>query len=169
MDGATLWSLLLFVVIFLLGIDSAFSLLEAASTVIHDQLGHIFNRTIISGVLSIVGCAFSAIYCLDIGLNIFDVVDHYLNTYIMLIIGIFECVAVGWFYKFEVLKETLTPGGAYLASMGYWVSLIVGVILGFHVFFDAGLVWIGILVWLAGWALSWGIAYGMASKNGCTG
>ena len=36
MEYATFWSLLLFAVIFMLGIDSAFSMLEAAATVVHD-------------------------------------------------------------------------------------------------------------------------------------
>jgi len=36
MEWSTFWSVLLFITIFLLGIDSAFSMVEAASTVIHD-------------------------------------------------------------------------------------------------------------------------------------
>lgn len=84
----------------------------------------------------------------------------------MLVIGIFECVAVGWFYNFHILEEKCTTKGAYIAVIGYWVSLILGIALGFHVFYEMGYVWVGIVVWLVGWAVSWAISAKMAAGNG---
>ena len=95
---ATFWNLLLFLIIFLLGIASAFSLLEAMSTVVHDFVGNKIGRPIITLIITIACAATSIIYCLDIGLYLFDTVDHYINNYVMLALGAFECIGLSWFY-----------------------------------------------------------------------
>lgn len=99
MEGATIWSITFFATIFLLGIDSAFSMIEAGSTVIHDQVGKKMERWMIAGVLCFFGAIISGFFCLDIGIYLFDNVDHFLSNYVMLTLGIFECVGISWFYK----------------------------------------------------------------------
>jgi len=100
MELPWLWSFLLFGVIFLLGIDSAFALVEAPATVICDALGpqSKVKRWMITLVLCVFGFVGSIFFCLDIGLYLLDVIDHYVNVYIMLFIGVLECIGVGWFY-----------------------------------------------------------------------
>jgi len=48
--------------------------------------------------MCVFGAIVSLVYCLDIGLYLFDNVDHFVNVYIMLILGILECSGIGWFY-----------------------------------------------------------------------
>lgn len=49
LPGANFWNILLYLTIFLLGLDSAFSLVEAISTVLHDTpIGRKINRMLIA-------------------------------------------------------------------------------------------------------------------------
>ena len=50
-------------------------------------------------VLCVGGVAFSVAYCFNWGFTLFDVVDHYLNVYLMLLMGVLECFAAGWVYQ----------------------------------------------------------------------
>jgi SNF family Na+-dependent transporter len=97
MPGSNFWSLLLAITLFTLGIDSAFSLIEAVSTVIYDtEVGNRYPRMFIALVLCIFGCGMSAIFCTNWGFILFDVVDHYTAVYLMIFIGIAQCFGVGW-------------------------------------------------------------------------
>lgn len=64
----------------------------------------------------------------------FDNIDHFVNAYIMLILGILECTAIGWFYEFDETVKKLGRSAALIAGVGYWVSLLSGVAIGFHFF-----------------------------------
>lgn len=91
MPGANFWNILLFLTLFFLGIDSAFSLVEAVSTVIHDTpIGMKINRMIIAAVVCILGCTVSIVFVTDVGYILLDVVDHYLTTYTMILLGILQ-------------------------------------------------------------------------------
>lgn len=146
MGGSNFWCLCLFATIFLLGIDSAFSMVEAASTVIHDQLENRMSRPKISFILCVTGVIISLFFCLDVGLYIFDSVDHFLNTYVMMLLGIFECIGVGWFYKYEETIEKIGRKSYMIYTAGYWFSLLLGVILAFHAF-PKQEYW-GFLIWI---------------------
>ena len=53
--------------------------------------------------LCILGAMCSAVFCFNWGFTLFDVVDHYLNVYLMLLLGTLECFAVGWIYEADVI------------------------------------------------------------------
>ena len=84
--------------------------------------------------MCLLGAIVSIIYCLDIGLYLFDNVDHFINSYVMLILGILECCGVGWFYKFNSTVKKIGKKSAMIAGIGYWTSLFIGIFITFHVF-----------------------------------
>ena len=60
------------------------------------------------------------------GLNLYDTVDHYMNNYLLVLVGVFQCLGCGWYFDFE---KTLTKGPAvmratYISIIGFWVPLI---------------------------------------------
>ena len=165
MKGATIWNLILFMTIFLLGIDSAFSMVEALSTVVYDYVGDKMSRPKINLILCTFGALCSLIFCLDIGIYIFDVIDHFLNAYMMMLIGILECVGVGWFLEFERVKEKLGTVSCYAYSLGYWGALLISLPITFHVF--TGKEHWGVLLWIILTILVWILSYcTRATKNG---
>lgn len=84
-----LWALLLGLTLFMLGIDSSFSAIEATSTVICDTAwAGRAPRMFIAFLLCLVGFVGSAPFCCNWGFILFDVVDHYMCNYLLLLIGI---------------------------------------------------------------------------------
>jgi len=145
MKGANFWALLFALTLFMLGIDSAFSTLEATTTVLHDtKFGHSISRKLAALFLCLVGAACSAVFCFNWGFTFFDVVDHYLNVYLMLFLGLLECMACGWVYEAGQVIETVGKAPVFFLIGGYWISLVVIGILTFLLLPDR--FWIGIIV-----------------------
>lgn len=86
-----------------LGIDSAFSLVEAIVAGIHDK----FNvpRKAAAAGFCVLGWLVGVLYCTPAGLVLLDTADHYLSEYGLLLIGLFQCVAVGWVYGPKRMRE----------------------------------------------------------------
>lgn len=102
LPGANFWILMFTMTLFTLGIDSAFSFIEATATVIEDtDFGKKLSKFKIAGILCTIGAVGSTIFCFNWGFTFFDVVDHYLNVYLVLLMGILQAIAVAWIYGFN--------------------------------------------------------------------
>jgi len=89
MEGSAFWCFLLGLTLFLLGVDSAFSMVEAVATVLHDTKTFAkVNRTLMAFILCLIGLAVSALFCTNWGFVLFDCIDHYLGNYLLLLVGI---------------------------------------------------------------------------------
>lgn len=133
LPGGGHWERLLFITLILLGIDSAFALTEAVVTVLQDSL---FLRKVPKAfiVLGVCLCAFSVglLFCTNTGLFFLDTVDWYIN-FMLLLVGFFECVAVGWVYGVEnqmmkvgqlpVLALAVTEFAPWVVACGVWFNL----------------------------------------------
>lgn len=131
--GGVHWVRFLFLNLFLLGIDSAFSLLEGVITCLMDS--SLFINTPkwrVSAYVSVLGFLLSFIYATDAGLNFLDTIDFYLN-FMLLIVGFFESFGFGWIYGIEeqieqfgitpVLLHMATNFGAVFLASGLWFGL----------------------------------------------
>lgn len=135
--------------LFLLGIDSAFSMVEATSTVIQDlQSMKKVPKGFIAFVINLAGFIFSIPFCTNWGFVLFDVIDHYLCTYLLFLCGIFQCFGCGWGFDVEntlSISENHAKSLKYL-TFSFWIYLLlVGLI-----FVPIGEVPVGILVLLLG-------------------
>jgi len=131
------WALVLFITLFTLGVDSAFSMVEAASTVIYDTgAGKKVNRMVIAFAICILGCTCSIVFCSNFGFEVLDVVDFYLTVYLMVLLGILQCTSVGWIFQVsEKLQEKPQLKKSFkVLTIGFWGSLVVYGFLGFVVF-----------------------------------
>ena len=147
MGAPNLWAFILSVTLFTLGIDSSFSMLEAASTVMQDSpLFAKWPRKVIGLFLCVLGAICSIAFSFNWGFTFFDVVDNYLNVYLMLLIGILEAMGAAWVYE---AGEIMDKGRNYKISLlilaiGYWASVII-VPLG-SIFSESSEGWIGLIV-----------------------
>ena len=87
-----------------LGIDSAFSLVEAVNTVIADRLAHIPLKKVAFYVCAL-AFAMGTIFTTRAGLYFLDIVDHFITSFGLVLVGIFECIAIGWIYKADRLRK----------------------------------------------------------------
>jgi len=153
LPGGGHWERLLFIVVLLLGIDSAFSMVEGLLTALRDSQGFSSTpRVYLVAALCVIGCFASTLYCSDTGLLFLDANDFYIN-FIMLLVGFFETVSVGWVYGFEEQSSRLgsrRPGCLLaVSSLGSATLGILSALLGLQGW--------GVLVWLCTYALGVGL------------
>jgi len=153
--GGEHWVRLLFFNLVLLGIDSAFSLLEGVVTCLKDTtLCKDVPKWMVSAGVCIPGFFLSFIYCTDAGLFWLDVIDYYLN-FMLIIVGFFETFGLGWIYGIEeqiekfglpaVIVHMVANFGAVGAACAIWFGLkngnnIWGGFLMLVLFYGAGMI-----------------------------
>jgi len=124
--AAAIFGLLFFIMLFSLGIDSAFSLVEAISTVIADETHKksiAINRSIIALLVCFVCFLAGLIFTTRAGLYFLDLVDHYITSYGLVMVGLMQAIVAGWFYKTRELKNYInTTTNAKLTN--WWVISI---------------------------------------------
>ena len=157
MPVPNLWAFILGVTLFTLGIDSSFSMLEAAATVMQDSpMFRKWPRKLIALFLVVLGAICSIFFSFNWGFTFFVVVDQYLNVYLMLVIGILETFGAGWVYE---AKQIFEKGRNYKLSLlilavGYWVGVIVIPLAS--IFSDSSEGWIGLIAFWV-WVLICGL------------
>jgi len=123
------FSALFFVTIFFLAIDSAFSLVESVVAAIYDtDLGRQASRPKVVFGVCLLGFIFGIWYCLDNGLYMLDIVDYYLNNFIMLGVGALECIASTWVYGYQDSVETIGAKSVNMLNAFTFVGLLLAVI-----------------------------------------
>ncbi len=88
------FGILFFITLLMLGIDSAFSLLETVSAALSDKfdLSRSESTTIVAVISFIMGLPLTT----SAGLYWLDIIDHFLMSYSITFVAIMECIAVGW-------------------------------------------------------------------------
>jgi NSS family neurotransmitter:Na+ symporter len=124
MPAPNFWCLLLATTLFTLGIDSAFAMVEATVCVIEESpLGNKLSKFVIALILCFGGSISSTVFCFNWGFTFFDIMDHYLNVYLVLLMGILQAVAVSWVHCFEDSIAANKPSHM-LNMIGYWGILV---------------------------------------------
>lgn len=107
----SLVGVLFFLSLLSLGIDSAFSIAEAVVTGVKDYTQKL-SKPVITGVLCTVGFLITCFpYCLKSGLIWLDINDNWMSNYGLVLVGLLECVAVGYFFRVETVREWINENG----------------------------------------------------------
>jgi len=127
MNGSNFWAGILGLTLFMLGIDSAFSMVEAISTVVFDtSWGAKVPRKLTAFGVCITGFFFSLLFCFSWGYTYFDVVDRYIAVYLMFILGMGECFGAAWMFgRAELADDGNNRVPIMVLSLTYWIALIV--------------------------------------------
>lgn len=131
--STNIFGIIFFLAIFLLGIDSAFSMVEAVSTALADTdyiRGKAYTRAQISSAVSALAFMFALVFCADTGSFWLDIVDHYINEYGMLLIGGLECAALGWVYRNDVGAKVVGQKAMNTWAGFYWGGTFLATFLG---------------------------------------
>lgn len=122
---------LFFMTLFFLGVDSAFSMVEAVCTAIHDSRAYNhLSRELIAGAVCLLGVLLSTFYCTNIGLYLLDVVDYWINGIAMLFVGLMETVASGWVYGLQEQIEANGKPAVATTALTWFVSLLLFILAG---------------------------------------
>ena len=109
-----------------LAIDSAFSIVEGVSASISDKFK--INPRKATLVICIVAGLISIVYATQSGLAWLDIVDNLTNQYNLIIIGILECIAIGWCFKTDKVLTQINRNSKKFRMPGWWFKSSVKVI-----------------------------------------
>lgn len=111
MPAAPLFSILFFVMIILLGMDSQFVGVEAVVTVFVDMypqyLRRGYRKEIFIAVVCFISFLFGLPMCMGGGMYVFQIFDYYAASRILLLVALFECIAIAWIYGVERFYDNI--------------------------------------------------------------
>lgn len=116
---------LFFLCLLSLGIDSAFSIVEAVVTALKDRFPGLVTWQA-AGIFCAVGLLGSLPFCTRSGLMWLDIVDNWMGNYGLVLVGLLECIAVGYFYEIEKLREYINEGSEI--RLDRWFDLFIRVV-----------------------------------------
>ena len=136
-----LWSILFFFMLFFLGLDSEFALLETALTALYDGYPRLRNHKVKLTFISCCACYLLGLPCVSFsGQYILDLMDTYGAGFAVLWTGFWEMVGLMWIYGYRnVCKDiALMIGGqpsmfwkitwAIIAPVFLLIIFLIGVI-----------------------------------------
>ncbi len=122
-----LFFVLFFLMLLTLGIDSAFSLFEAFTTAIGDKIR--IKRAAGLFLFAVIGIVLGFIYATKAGLYWLDSVDYFLSNYGLIIVGLLECIAVGWMLDIEKVRGEINEVSDF--KIGKWWNICVKFLIPF--------------------------------------
>ncbi len=120
-----------------LAIDSAFSIVEGISASVSDKF-HLKPRNVTLAICGIAG-VISIIFATQSGLAWLDIVDNWTNQINLIIIGILECIAIGWCFSLRKVHKEINRNTNKFKVPFWWFASSVKVI--------SPLLLIGLFVW----------------------
>ena len=97
-----LWSVLFFIMLITLGLDSEFALVETVSTSVMDEIKPLREKKAFTlGVLSLVMFVCGLPRTCDGGMYVLSLMDTFSGAWNLLVIALGECIAVSWVYHFS--------------------------------------------------------------------
>jgi NSS family neurotransmitter:Na+ symporter len=111
-----LFGALFFASLVVAGLSSAVSIVEAFTSAVVDKFGT--DRKLLATLLSIAGFLGGIIFTTQGGLFWLDIVDHFINAYGLVVVGLLECLVVGWLFRLETIRNHLNKVSAL--QLGPW-------------------------------------------------
>ena len=91
-----------FLALVIAGLSSSISQIEGLVSSIMDKFG--FKRRKIVTVIAIVGFLFGIIYTTQSGYFWLDIVDYFVSSYSLVLVGFLEAIVIGWIYGAKKLR-----------------------------------------------------------------
>lgn len=113
---AGIFGLIFFLMLLTLGIDSAFSIVEAGIAGLEDKWG--WKRKKVTFWFCLISFVIGLLYATKAGLYWLDIVDHWVNNFGLTIAGLLELIVVGWILKPKTLRDYFNPISEF--KFGAW-------------------------------------------------
>ena len=115
-------SFLFFLCLITLGIDSAFSILEGIIAGFRDRFPRL-SKPRLTAMFCGLGFLGSLLFSTRAGLMWLDIVDNWMSNYGLVLVGLLECIAVGYFFHIEELKDYINEHSEI--KVHYWFDAFV--------------------------------------------
>ena len=119
--AAALFGVIFFIALLTFGIDSAFSMIEPISSGVHDKWK--ISKAKATAVLCTLGFFISIIFTTGGGSYWLEMLDHFITHFGLVMIGLVECLILGWMYKIYKLREHANETSELL--LGRWWDILI--------------------------------------------
>jgi len=121
-DLGAIWppiiGILFFTALLTLGIDSLFSLVEALGAGFHDRFPKV-KRVHLTAAFCGGGFLLGLFFCVRGGLALFDLFDYWTNKYGLVLVGLLQCLLVGYFFSTHRVRDFANDVSEIKLS-GWW-------------------------------------------------
>jgi len=107
--AASIFGIFFFIALLTFGIDSAFSMIEPISASVNSKWK--ISKAKATAIMCTIGFFFSLLFATGGGVHLLDIVDHFVTHYGLVVIGILECILIGWIFKASRLREHINHAG----------------------------------------------------------
>jgi len=114
--------ILFFGCLLLLGIDSAFSIVEGVLTGVKDKFSRA-SKTLITAAFCLVGFGASLFFATSSGLMWLDIVDNWMCNYGLVMVGLLECIAVAYFFHHHEIEAFANERSEI--KLGGWFEVFI--------------------------------------------
>lgn len=118
--GAAVFGIIFFLMLLTLGIDSAFSMIEALSAGLED-MGFEHRRAV--QVLCLAGFSVGLIYVTGAGYWLLELVDHYAAGFGLVLVGLLEVLVVGYVMRTEEFRRFINEHSE--VKLGRWWDISI--------------------------------------------
>ena len=132
-----LFGAIFYLMLITLAIDSAFSIVEGVSAAVSDKF-HLSPKRVTLILCALCGLL-SLVFISESGLAWLDIVDNWTNQINLIIIGVCECIAVGWFFDLRKVHKEVNLNTKSFKAPYFWLASSIKVI--------SPLMLIGLFVW----------------------
>ncbi|MDX1632864.1 MAG: hypothetical protein R3234_13420, partial [Thermoanaerobaculia bacterium] len=134
--GVRIFGFLFFLLLLMAGLSSSISLVEALSSAVIDKFRWSRRRTltIACGVGIVGSTCFALPQVIDpglasngtLGLTLLDLIDHWAFSYGLLMVGLFECLIIGWMLPASRLRELINAKSRFRFPVAFdWLIKLV--------------------------------------------
>lgn len=123
-----LWLRLYMVYLYLLAIDTSYGFIEGLVINIVEHTG--MPRIGVAFGVNALGAGITILFCSNIGWILVDATEHFLYYVMIPIIGLLECVLVGW----QMGPPTPAKRAARVLGLVYWVPLVISALVFAYAF-----------------------------------
>lgn len=129
----TIFGLAFFSALLVAGISSSISMFESFASAIIDRTG--ISRKKLLGWFTVIGFLFSSLYTTGAGVHILDIVDHFVGSYGIAVLGLIEAIVLGYFFGTDKMRAYINPLSDF--GVGRWwdftIKYVTPVILGYNI------------------------------------
>ncbi len=163
MPGGQIFGAIFFFSLVIAGLSSSISIVEAFSSSIVDKFN--IPRKRLVTIVCFLGLLGSIIFTTQGGLFWIDIADHFLTHYGLLVVGIAECILIGWLFNLQITWEhinrvsSLQLGHGWKFLIKYFIPLVLSMIVIWDLYHEIttpyeGYPWFWIISIGVGWIVA---------------